>query len=124
MTGATLIYDGDCPFCSRYVRLVRLRRTIGPVELVNARSDHPAVAAARDRGLDLDAGMVLVLDGVDYHGDACLSRLALLSSRSDLFNRITFALFRRPAIARWAYPILRAGRNATLRLLGRPRLEY
>ncbi|MFT5932039.1 MAG: putative DCC family thiol-disulfide oxidoreductase YuxK, partial [Hyphomonas sp.] len=41
--GTFIVYDGDCPFCSEYVKLLRLRDAIGPVSLVNAREDHPAV---------------------------------------------------------------------------------
>ena len=34
-----IIYDGECPFCSKYVRLIQLKKTIGYVELINARVD-------------------------------------------------------------------------------------
>ena len=40
---AWLVYDGDCPFCSRYVKYLRLRRAAGPVRLVNAREGGPLV---------------------------------------------------------------------------------
>ena len=123
MTIATLIYDGDCPFCRRYVQLVRLRKAVGDIVLVDARAGGPAVERARAEGFDLDEGMVLYLGEAAYHGADCLNRLALMSSRSDLFNRLTAGLFSRPRVARVAYPVLRAGRNAVLRLLGRPRLD-
>ena len=74
------------------------------------------------RGFDLDEGMVLVLGDAYYHGDACLNRIALMSSRSDLFNKINFVLFRSPQVSRLVYPALRSGRNAVLRLLGRPKI--
>jgi len=65
--------------------------------------------------------MVLRLDGRTYHGADCLHVLAGLSSRSGLFNKLNAAVFRRRALARLLYPVLRAGRNATLGLLGRAR---
>ncbi len=80
------------------------------------------VEQAVAKGFDLDEGMVLVMEGAYYHGDACLNRLALMSSRSDLFNRANFALFRSPSVSRVCYPVLRFGRNMTLRLLGRSKL--
>lgn len=124
MTDETyLIYDGECPFCSRYVRYSRFREAVGSVRLIDARSDAPEVRAARERGFDLDDGMLLRLDGRDYHGADCLNRVALMSSDSGLFNRVNRALFRWPAVSAVAYPLLRAGRNATLRLLGRSRLD-
>ncbi|MBL8584496.1 MAG: hypothetical protein JNL61_20015 [Rhizobiaceae bacterium] len=67
--------------------------------------------------------MVLKLDGAFYYGDACLNRLALLSTRSGAFNRLTAWSFSNPSLARLAYPVLRGGRNLALWLLGRGRLR-
>jgi predicted DCC family thiol-disulfide oxidoreductase YuxK len=119
-----LIYDGECPFCSRFARLTRLREAVGPLRLIDARSAAPEVAAARSRGFVLDEGMLLRLDGHDYAGADCLQRLALLSSRSTLFNRLNYALLRSPSLARVSYPLLRFGRNVALRMLGRPKLGF
>jgi predicted DCC family thiol-disulfide oxidoreductase YuxK len=114
-----IVYDGECPFCSSYVRLLRLRESIGPVALVNARDEAPAVEEARSHGLDLDEGMAMKYQGRWYHGDDCIHMLALLSSRSGLANRLMAWLFRSPARAHILYPWMRAGRNITLKLLGR-----
>jgi len=38
-----IVYDGECPFCRNYIRLMELRKTVGNVDLVNARTPHPAV---------------------------------------------------------------------------------
>jgi hypothetical protein len=48
--------------------------------------------------------------------------LALLSSRGTLFNRINALVFRSYERARLLYPILRAGRNVTLKILGRRKI--
>ncbi|MGH6913012.1 MAG: DCC1-like thiol-disulfide oxidoreductase family protein [Geminicoccales bacterium] len=121
--GAAIVYDGQCPFCSRYVQLVRLRQSLGRVELVDAREGGPLVDEVRAAGFDLDDGMVLKLDGRFYHGADCIHRLALLSTPSSSFNRINAALFRSRTASRLMYPVLRAGRNAVLRLLGRTRIS-
>jgi predicted DCC family thiol-disulfide oxidoreductase YuxK len=123
-SGNYLIYDGECPFCSRFARLTRLRDTVGELHLVDARVPSPEVDAARAAGFVLDQGMLLRLDGRDYYGADCIQRLALLSSRSTWFNRLTYALLRSPGVARWSYPILRFGRNAALRVLGRSNLGF
>jgi len=123
MSEAIIIYDGDCPFCSRYVTMLRLRETLGEVRLLNARDGGPEVAAAVERGLDLDEGMVLRLDGQYYHGDDCIHRLALLSSPSGAFNRLNAAIFRSERLSRLLYPVLRSGRNTVLSLLGRKRMN-
>ena len=114
-----LIYDGDCPFCSRYAKYLRLQRAVGPLTLIDARAGGSAVEQALARGFDLNEGMLLILNGTYYHGDACLNRLALMSSRTDWFNRLNYVLFRSPVLSKLGYPLLRSGRNLVLRLLGR-----
>lgn len=121
--GVIVVYDGACPFCRNYTKLVTLRAATGAVQLVDARDGGPAVAACRARDLDLDEGMVVILDGRFYHGADAVNRLALLSTASGAFNRFNRLLFRSPAVSRTLYPVLRAARNATLRLLGVPKLE-
>src|SRR2546423_970043 len=59
-----IVYDGDCPFCSSYVALLRLREQYD-VHLVDARRQ-PAVAARY--GLDLNEGMIVELEGTVHHG--------------------------------------------------------
>jgi predicted DCC family thiol-disulfide oxidoreductase YuxK len=119
---ARVIYDGDCPFCSEYVRLVRFRENVGQVELVNAR-EHPALTHEyAAQGYDLDQGMLLELDGQRYFGADCIERMALLSTDFGTFNRLNKFVFRHKALARVLYPVLRAGRNAYLRLTGVPPL--
>jgi predicted DCC family thiol-disulfide oxidoreductase YuxK len=118
-----LLYDGECPFCSRYVRHVRLRAALGPITLANGR-EHPALVEEVQRlGFDVDAGMVLKLDGNYYHGADCIHALALLTTPSGWFNRVNSWVFRSATASKVLYPVLRTGRNLTLRLLGRSRLH-
>lgn len=120
--GPVIVYDGECPFCAAYVRMTRLRDSAGPVRLVNARDGGPEVDEIRAAGFDLDRGMVVKLDGRHYHGDEAMTALALLTTPSGLFNRAMATLFRSPAVARVIYPPMVAGRNLTLRLLGRRKI--
>jgi predicted DCC family thiol-disulfide oxidoreductase YuxK len=118
-----LVYDGECPVCSSYVRYVRLRESVGRVSLINAREGGPWVERVRAAGLDLDEGMVLLYGGRFYHGADCIHMLALLSTNSGFFNRINSAIFRNAALSGVLYPVLRFGRNLLLRLLGRKPLH-
>jgi predicted DCC family thiol-disulfide oxidoreductase YuxK len=117
-----LLYDGECPFCSSYVSYVRLRDTAGPVTLADARKYPALVAEAQALGYDIDIGMVLKLDGHYYFGGDCIHALSLLTTPSGVFNRINRTLFKSKTVARFAYPILRTGRNLALSLLGRRRI--
>lgn len=118
-----LVYDGECPFCTAYVKLVRLRETVGKVRLINARDGGPEVEMIRQAGLDLDEGMVFNMDGRLLHGDEAIHALALLTTDSGAFNRLSRWVFQSESRSRALYPALRAGRNVALRLLGRSKLD-
>ncbi|WP_370649431.1 thiol-disulfide oxidoreductase DCC family protein [Neorhizobium galegae] len=120
----TIIYDGECPFCSQYVKLLKLRDAVGKVELVNARDKHPAVDIVRSAGVVLDNTMAILQGGRIYSGAECVTRLALLSTGSGIFNRFNSFIFRHPTVSRAAYPLLRSGRALALRLLGRRKMGY
>jgi len=117
-----IIYDGECPFCSSYVGMVRLRESIGPVRLINARDGGPEVQDALARGYDLDDGMVLFFEGAFYHGDECVHRLAMLSSSSGVLNKLNAAIFRSKSVSKVLYAFMRTGRNIVIRMLGRKKL--
>ncbi len=121
--GPKIIYDGDCPFCSSYVGLLRLRETFGEVELTNARECQELVEELTRHNKNLDEGMVLVLNGEYFHGSECIHRLALLATASNTFNRINKLIFERKRLAAVLYPILRAGRNLSLKILGVKKIQ-
>lgn len=120
----TIIYDGECPFCTQYIKLLKLREAVGKVELVNARDVHPAVDYVRSKGVILDNTMAMIQGDKFYSGADCINRLALLSTGNDTFNRFNSFVFRHPLISHAAYPVMRAGRAAILRLLGRGKMGY
>lgn len=118
--GITVIYDGDCPFCTSYVSMMRLREAVGEVELVDARGNDPRVRDVRRAGHDLDAGMVVLWQDRVFFGDGAVHLLAMLSQDGGgLFNRMQRAVFASPRRAAWFYPVLVAGRRLFLRLAGR-----
>lgn len=120
--GLWIVYDGDCPFCSSYVRLYRLREVTGRVHLIDARTGHPILGEIHARGFDLDEGMAVKAAGRFYHGAEALQFLAILGAGDGLFNRLNRALFQHPRLSRVLYPWMVRGRLLTLRLLGRTTL--
>ncbi len=118
-----IIHDGDCPLCRDYVRRIRLVETVGAVDILDARSADPRVAAAWAAGHDLDAGMLAVLDGRSFHGAEALAVIAGLTTPSGVFNRLNRLVLARPAVARALYPSFRAARRLALFLTGKGRLR-
>ncbi len=113
-----ILYDGDCPFCTRYVRLLRLRENLR-VEMVNARENSADRDAATAKGFDLDHGMLVTYGGQDYYADAAITLLSVLATSSGFINRMAAAAFRSPRRAKMIYPVLAFFRRITVLGLGR-----
>ncbi|MEO3679416.1 DCC1-like thiol-disulfide oxidoreductase family protein [Rheinheimera sp. FR7-31] len=118
-----LIYDKDCPACNAYCQLVRIRQSVGELTLINAREDSAILRELTAQGLDIDQGMVLKMGGKLYYGSDAIYMLSLLSSRSGLFNRLNYHLFKSRKVANWLYPVLRACRNMLLKLLRKRKIN-
>ncbi|MCI5060524.1 MAG: DUF393 domain-containing protein [Alphaproteobacteria bacterium] len=123
MAKVKIYYDGECPFCSNYVAYLHLQESVGEVVIVNLREKPEVVQEFLERGYDVNEGMVLDLEGKLYHGPEVLTQLALMSTRHDLFNKLNYCIFKKPAIARILYPVLRFGRNVTLFVLRRQKIK-
>lgn len=122
LTPVQIVYDGDCPFCQAFAGMVRLKENYS-VELINAREPHPLVDEATKRGLDLDEGMIVVLEDTFYHGDDAMSRMALMTAENGALRRLTKWTFSNPWRSRNVYPILRGCRNLTLKILGHKKID-
>ena len=118
-----IVYDGECPACRNYVRIVRIREDVGRVAIVDAREDTPIMREITAAGLDIDEGMVVKLGDALYHGDDAVHMMALIGSPSGVLNRLNHQLFKRPRVSRVLYPVLRGGRAVLLRLLGKTRIN-
>lgn len=118
-----LIYDKDCPACNAYCQLVRIRQSVGELQLINAREDSAVMRELTAQGLDIDQGMVLKMADNCYYGSDAIYMLSLLSSRSGVFNRLNYHLFKARRVAKWLYPLLRACRNLLLKLLRKRKIN-
>ncbi|MGH1569595.1 DCC1-like thiol-disulfide oxidoreductase family protein [Methylobacterium sp. P31] len=115
----TVVYDGECPFCSNYVRLMALRRSVGHITLVDARRGGSLVGEIARRGLDLNNGMVVRYGRTFYYGADALVLLSSLSEDGSAVGRALSRVLRSPARARLLYPVMKLGRRATLLILDR-----
>ena len=115
-----IIYDGDCPFCSAYVKFLRLQQSAGPIELLSARADDARIERYMNQGYELDEGMLVVADGEVQSGAGAVHWLALHSPADSLYEKLYCAVFRRRALAHGLYPLAKFARRAWFALRGRP----
>ncbi len=118
-----LVYDKQCPACHFYCNLVRLRESIGPLVLVDAREPSEVMDEITAARLDVDQGMVLKVGSTLHYGSDAIHMLSLLSTRSGVFNRLSYWCFRSKRVSGFVYPVLRAWRNFLLKTLRRNKIN-
>jgi len=74
-------------------------------------------------GLDIDQGMVLIFGEKLYYGSDAMHALSLISSRSGIFNRINYWIFKSKSVSSLLYPVLRIFRNLLLKILGKTKIN-
>lgn len=118
-----LIYDDDCILCRQTAKALRLKKAVGNLQTINARTEHPLVYEAIKKGYDLNAGIIVIYNNTFYHGAEAVNLLALLSSPVGLFNRLNAWLFKYKLTTTLCYPLMVAVRNALLFIRGIPQIE-
>jgi len=118
-----LVYDKECPACNNYCKMVRIRESVGQLQLVDAREDTPIMQEITKAGLDIDQGMVLKMGDELYYGSDAIHALSLISSRSGVFNRLNFWIFKSKRISSVLYPVMRSGRAILLKLLRKTKIN-
>ena len=118
-----LVYDKQCPLCDYYCRKIDVSDMHGRLVRIDAREESEIMAEITARVLDIDEGMVLKIGDDLYYGADAINKLALLSSKSGLFNRIASATFSWRPMARLLYPMMKFCRNLLLKMLGRSRIN-
>ena len=118
-----LVYDKECPACDYYCNTVRIRESVGNIVLIDARKTSSHLRKITAAGLDIDQGMVLIVSDRMYYGADAIHALALMGTRSGFVNRLSYWCFKSKPVAHVLYPILRAGRNLLLKILGRTKVN-
>ncbi|CAA9276736.1 MAG: hypothetical protein AVDCRST_MAG93-2932 [uncultured Chloroflexia bacterium] len=114
-----IVYDGDCPFCSRFVELYRIRKNVGSVALTDARGRPDLVERFTREGLDINDGMVVFWQGRTYYGPDSVNLMAMLAAERGAFSALNRLLFKNRRVAGLIYPLLVRGRKLTLKAIGR-----
>jgi predicted DCC family thiol-disulfide oxidoreductase YuxK len=119
LTDVEVIYDGDCPVCSAYLQMHRLREDGGSIRLVDARKHPDVVEDYARRGVDLNRDFVLKVDGAEYVGGAAMFVLSSIAAPHAFIRKINAWLFASSTMSRAIYTVLRVSRWALLLLMGR-----
>jgi len=118
-----LVYDKECPACNNFSQMIRIKESVGRLELVDAREDTQIMQEITAAGLDIDNGMVLKMGDQLYYGSDAIHALSLISSRSGIFNRMNYWVFKSKRVSHVIYPMLRFGRAILLKLMRKTKIN-
>ncbi|NBV05904.1 MAG: DUF4166 domain-containing protein [Proteobacteria bacterium] len=119
-----IVYDGDCPLCSGFARLYKIKKSVGTLKIINAReADIEIINQINARGFNLDLGFVVKIDEMFYHGSDASNILALIGSDVGIFNRLNILIFRSKILSKIIYPFFRAVRNFALWIKGKNQIN-
>ena len=118
-----IVYDGECPICSNYVQFIKIKENVGEVSLINAREDLTFADELSRQGISMDEGMAVMYKSNWYHGYMAMYILATLSKDITPLQKLHNMIFTYKGLALILYPILRFGRNVSLFLLGRKKID-
>ena len=118
-----LVFDRECPACNAYCQVVRIRESVGDLRIVDARENSEVMNEINAQGLDIDQGMVLKMGEQLYYGSDAIHTLALIGSRSGIFNRFNYWMFKSKTVSKILYPLLRFSRNLLLKTLRKTKIN-
>ncbi len=113
-----LLYDGQCPFCSRYISYVGSRLKV-KLCMVDVRQCPAAAADLRGQGYDVNDGIVLMDGARVLQGREAVAALAAMTKPTGFWDRVVRRLTLVPGFLRVFYPGMRLARKIVLRMLGR-----
>jgi predicted DCC family thiol-disulfide oxidoreductase YuxK len=114
-----IIYDQECPFCSDFVQILRIKSAGNEVELINARETSTDIISELSAKYNLDEGMVVKIDDAEYYGDQAALILAVLSTTNTYRGKLYQLILRNKRLASFSYPVLVALRKLYFKLIGK-----
>ena len=115
-----VIFDGQCPFCRAYVASLEGNNGTNKARVakIDARYAPKFVEQLADKGIDINAGIILIKGDSVFQDAEALTLLAKQHAASGYFIGLHHHLLRYKLLSRAIYPLLRALRNAYLRSAG------
>lgn len=106
-----LYYDGECPFCSQYADMLKLKSCYD-LEILDAREDLSWKKCNKD--LKLDDGVLLIVDEICYQGVPALDMLLKICQYRGFFFGLHRLIFSNSLLGNGVYFIFKFLRKVAL----------
>lgn len=114
-----VLYDGECPVCSRYVAFTNLRTAAPQIAVIDARDRPDLVSLYRAKGIEINEGMIIKVGDLVLDGSAAFAMINQLSKPNSRAATFALKLLSGKTTSALLYPVLALGRRGLLRLLRR-----
>jgi predicted DCC family thiol-disulfide oxidoreductase YuxK len=118
-----LLYDGECPVCSRYVLWTNIRNMHPDIALLDARQQPELVTALRTESIEINNTMLLQVDGRSFVGAAAMAKISSYMPQNTLRQRVLRRLTNSQLLLQPIYHGLVLGRKLLLALLRRRQIR-
>lgn len=118
MKKITVYFDNECPFCKEYSRYIDLRKKY-ELDLIDARGSPKEIASFKERGFDINDGVIVELEGELFQGADAVKLLDGAIEKNSLIDKSISAIVRFPLFKRAIYPMVLIVRKVVLKILGR-----
>ena len=118
----TVLYDGECPACARYIAASGLAER-SDVKLLDARHEPELVAKLSAAGVSIDDTMVVSVNGAEHYRSDATRAIAELAKPKTADARFVLWFVGQAPWSRPLYPVLSFLRRMLLRALGRPLIQ-
>ena len=114
------IYDGECPFCNHFAKLLELKSSIPSLEIVDGRKDLKQLTKLYKQGYDLNKGAILINKGKIKHGAEAINWICTeLNGPNDSILEILRIIFKSKKRTTNIFPFLLWSRRIALTLKGK-----
>ena len=114
------IYDGECPFCNHFAKLLELKSSIPKLQILDGRENLGLLTKLYNQGFDLNKGAILIINGEVRHGSDAINWICSeLKEPNDSLLEILKIIFRSNNRTKILFPFLLWGRRLSLVLKGK-----
>ena len=121
MSDKTLfIYDGECPFCNHFAKLLEFKSSIPSLQIINGRENLEQLTELYKKGYDLNKGAILIRNGKIKHGADAISLICSeLNEPNDSLLKLLRIIFTSNKRSKVLFPFLLWARRFLLTLRGK-----
>ena len=121
MSDKTLfIYDGECPFCNHFAKLIELKGKLPSLQIEDGRDNLKHLTQLYKKGYDLNKGAILIHNGNIMHGaDAINWICSEIKDPNDSLLETLRIIFTSNKRSKLLFPFLLWGRRISLTVKGK-----